>query len=238
MNVNSKLLIGLASSLIALMPIGSWASSYNENHGSWDSSYYGYNSKLKEYKVTITNLTPGQPIAPLLVTTHKAGKPFFVVGAAPTEGLDALAEAGNGQPLADSLADSPYVRDTALGDGGTPPGNTSTVIVRGKAGDHISIGAMLGNTNDAFVGLEDVNLPTGRQAITYMAPAYDAGTESNDELCATVPGPACGGEALSPFDTGEGFVTIHNGVHGIGGLYPSVHGWLNPVAKIVIRRVK
>ncbi len=227
MKIHAKLILSAASSIFALLPVASFASSYHEEH-----------SKMREYEVTITNLTLGQPIAPLLVVTHKPGKPFFVAGSAPTEGLDALAEAGNGAVVAEALESSPYVHDTEIGAGGTPPASSSTVIVHGKPGDHVSVGAMLGNTNDAFVGLADVNLPHGKQVKTYMAPAYDAGTETNDESCATVPGPACGGEALSPFDQGEGFVTIHNGIHGIGGLDPSVHGWLNPAAKIVIRRVK
>ena len=71
-----------------------------------------------------------------------------------------------------------------------------------------------------------------------MALGYDAGTETNDELCATVPGPACGGEALSPADSGEGFVSIHNGIHGMGDLNAALLDWRNPVAKVTIHRVK
>jgi hypothetical protein len=112
------------------------------------------------------------------------------------------------------------------------------VTVAGRPGDHFSYGAMLGNTNDAFAGLADVALPFGRWSVTYMAVGYDAGTETNDESCATVPGPACGGEALSPGDPGEGFVTVHNGIHGIGDLDPALLDWRNPVAKIVIKVVR
>jgi hypothetical protein len=82
-----------------------------------------------------------------------------------------------------------------------------------------------------------VSLPKGFDAATYFAAAYDAGSETNDESCSTVPGPACGGAALSPEDDGEGFVHIHNGVHGIGGLVASVHDWRNPAARVVIMRV-
>jgi len=83
----------------------------------------------------------------------------------------------------------------------------------------------------------DVQFPKGKQSVTYLAPAYDAGTETNDEAYANVPGPACRGEALSYYDEGEGFVTIHNGVHGIGELNPSIYDWRNPVAKIIVTRV-
>jgi hypothetical protein len=52
-----------------------------------------------------------------------------------------------------------------------------------------------------------------------------------------VPGPACGGVALSPGDSGEGFVYIHNGIHGIGGLNPALYDWRNPAARIEIQRL-
>lgn len=193
--------------------------------------------KMPTYEVTITNLTPGQPIAPVLVVTHRPGMSFFQAGEAPAAELADLAEAGNGNPMAEKLRGMPGVSAAVVGSGGTGPGQTTSVMITGKPGSHFSLGAMLGNTNDAFAGLADVRLPRGRHALTYMAPAYDAGTETNDELCATVPGPACGGEALSPADNGEGVVTIHNGIHGIGGLSAAELDWRNPVAKIVIKRV-
>jgi hypothetical protein len=68
-----------------------------------------------------------------------------------------------------------------------------------------------------------------------MVPAYDAGTELNDELCENIPGPLCGGGAVSA-ESGEGFVHIANGIHGIGDLAPELYDWRNPVAKVTIRR--
>ena len=192
---------------------------------------------MKTYQVTITNLTPGQPIAPVMVATHHPGMSFFQVGEAPSPELAPLAEAGNGNPMADKLRGMPGVTAAEVGAGGTGPGGTSSIMITARDNDHLSLGAMLGNTNDAFVGLADVRLPKGKRMVTYMAPGYDAGTETNDELCATVPGPACGGAALSPEDPGEGFVYIHNGIHGIGGLSAAELDWRNPVAKVVIKRV-
>jgi hypothetical protein len=192
----------------------------------------------KTFAVTITNLTLGQPIAPLLVTTHQAGMSFFQLGQAPADELADLAEAGNGHPMADKLLQQSNVSSAVVGDGGTGPGGTSTVMVMAKNRDHISVGAMLGNTNDAFIALRDVDLPTGNETLSYMATGYDAGTETNDELCVTVPGPACGGQALSPADAGEGFVYVHNGIHGIGELNAAAYDWRNPAALIVIKRVQ
>ncbi len=190
------------------------------------------------YKITVTNLTPGQPIAPVMAATHRPGISFFKPGDAPAPELANLAEAGDGNPMAAKLNTLPGYSDAEVGASGTGPGETTTMTVKAHNGrDHLSLGAMLGNTNDAFIALRDVELPKGRDAVVYMADGYDAGTETNDESCGTVPGPACGGVALSPGDSGEGFVYIHNGIHGIGGLNPALYDWRNPAARIEIQRM-
>lgn len=193
---------------------------------------------METYKITVTNLTRGQPIAPVMAATHQMGMSYFQVGEAPSAELAALAEAGNGKPLAAKLLVTPGVSDAQVGAGGTGPGKTTTMMVTARRGtDRLSLGAMLGNTNDGFIALRDVALPKGQKVVTYMADGYDAGSESNDELCATVPGPACHGAALSPEDSGEGYVHIHAGVHGIGGLSAAEYDWRNPVAQIVVERM-
>ena len=108
------------------------------------------------------------------------------------------------------------------------------MLIYAEKGDHFMLGAILGNTNDAFIALMDVQLPKGKDAMTDLAAAYDAGTETNDESCVTVSGPACRGEALSYYDDGEGIVTIHKGIHGIGELEAAIYDWRNPVAKVVV----
>jgi hypothetical protein len=118
----------------------------------------------------------------------------------------------------------------------TFPGNSTTMMVTAKHGvRHVSIGSMLGATNDAFFGLSGVRLPKGGHTVTYMANAYDAGSETNDELMSTVAG--LGGEGYSPNDSGEGFIHIHSGIHGVGDAIPADLDWRNPVAKITIKRV-
>jgi hypothetical protein len=191
-----------------------------------------------KYKVTITNLTPGQPLAPIMVATHRPGFAFFEEGDAPSDELARLAEAGDGQPMADKLSKLKVVDQATVSTTGlTLPGKSTTVMISAKrAIAHISVAAMLGATNDAFFAIKDAALPWGRRAVTYMAPAYDAGSETNDELSSTVAG--LGGEGYSPNDSGEGFIHIHGGVHGIGNLNPATMDWRNPVAKITIERVK
>ncbi|MCG6938469.1 MAG: spondin domain-containing protein [Gammaproteobacteria bacterium] len=209
----------LASSL--LTATNSWADDYGHNL----------------YKITITNLTPGQPLAPVMASSHRPGITFFKAGDAPSDELAMLAEAGDGNPMAAKLLTMRGVRDAQVSTMGlTFPGKSTTMTIKAKrSSDHVSIGAMLGATNDAFFAVSDVALPKKGQAITYMADAYDAGSETNDELSSTVAG--LGGEGYSPNDSGEGFVHIHNGVHGIGDLVPATHDWNNPTAKIVIERI-
>jgi hypothetical protein len=191
---------------------------------------------LETYKITITNLTPGQPLTPAMAASHDPGITFFKTGEAPTDELAILAEAGNGNPTAAKLLTRPGVKDAQVSTMGlTFPGSSTTMTIKARRGrDHISIGAMLGATNDAFYAVSDVALPAKGKTVSYMADAYDAGSETNDELSSTVAG--LGGEGYSPNDSGEGFVHIHNGVHGIGDLVPAIHDWNNPVAKIVIQR--
>lgn len=102
--------------------------------------------------------------------------------------------------------------------------------------------AMLIPTNDTFFSVMDVMVPRGRQEVMLFAPAYEAGSERNDELCASIPGPSfseCGGAGGGgKVGQGEGFVHISSGIHGIGSLKASIRDWRNPVAQIVIRHVK
>ncbi|CAN0593867.1 unnamed protein product, partial [Laminaria digitata] len=54
----------------------------------------------------------------------------------------------------------------------------------------IPIASVSVNTNDAFVGIDAVPL-SKKYSATLYPPAYDAGTEENNELCSHIPGPAC-----------------------------------------------
>ncbi|MCI0585123.1 MAG: spondin domain-containing protein, partial [Chloroflexi bacterium] len=119
------------------------------------------------------------------------------------------------------------------------PGASATITVAGQgAGDRITLAAMLIPTNDGFVALVDAAAPRPGRSLVFRAPAYDAGSEQNDELCESIPGPffeECGGPGGggSP-GNGEGYVHIHAGLHGIGDMTESERDWRNPVAEIVI----
>ncbi|MEQ1591585.1 MAG: spondin domain-containing protein [Thiobacillaceae bacterium] len=189
------------------------------------------------FDVTITNITRGITFTPFLVTTHKPAVSLFTLGSPASPELSALAEGGDTAPLKALLKGNSRVRDVQTSSGLLGPGQSVTVRVNGEWDSRFSLAAMLLPTNDGFVSLNGVYGPFLGQTVNYEAPAYDAGSEANDELCMHIPGPMCGGEGLSPAESGEGFVHIHAGIHGIGDLPASDHDWRNPVATISIKRV-
>ena len=198
----------------------------------------------KEFKVTITNLTRGQQFTPILVASHKKGVHLFNLGDPANSELETLAEEGNTAPLTALLLSNPLVQDVANSGGLLNPGDSVTVSVTTSGGfKYISVASMLIPTNDGFFSLNGIKGPKGKKTIVLYSPAYDAGTERNDELCASIPGPnfvECGGPGSggSPSGGEEGYVHIHAGIHGIGDLDASMRDWRNPVAKITIQRVK
>ena len=191
------------------------------------------------YEVTITNLTRGQTFTPILVASHKRGVRLFELGDAASFELSALAEGGDVVPLTGLLTDNPEVIDVANSGGLLAPGDSVTVVVSASHGaKQVSVASMLIPTNDAFISLNGVNAPKGHKTRVYWSPAYDAGSEPNDELCANIPGPVCGGAGGSPGAGGEDYVHVHAGIHGIGDLAADAYDWRNSVARITIRRTK
>lgn len=190
------------------------------------------------YEVTITNLTRAQAFTPILVASHREGVKLFELGSAVSDELSALAEDGNAVPLTNLLDANSDVVDTANSGGLLMPGASVTVTVSAKQGaKEISLASMLIPTNDSFIALNGVKAPKRNKTTVYYSPGYDAGSEPNDENCANIPGPVCGGTGGSPGVGGEDYVHISSGIHGIGSLAAETYDWHNPTAKIVIQRV-
>lgn len=191
------------------------------------------------YAVTITNMTGNLVLTPVLVALHDRKLQIFEPGQPASNALEQLAEGGNPQPLTELLLTAGAADVDNSGDV-LPPGASTTVTVEGGRVDkYISIATMLIPTNDAFAALNRVRVPDGTKAVRYYAAAYDAGTELNDELCVSIPGPppVCAGEGYN-LEGGEGFVHVHPGIHGIGELADSQYDWRNPVASITIRKLR
>ena len=189
------------------------------------------------YKVTITNITSGQTFTPSIVLNHKKDVRLFTPGSPSGTSLATLAESGNTGPLSTMMSMNPKVANIATSDGLLGPGESTDVNLQRTGGFHyISLAAMMIPTNDGFIALNGVMAPKGHKSVMYLSPAYDAGTELNDELCANIPGPYCGGTGLSE-ENGEGYVHIHAGIHGIADVPDDIFDWRNPVARVVIERV-
>ncbi len=200
------------------------------------------NAAGAEFEVTVTNLTRGQIISPAVVATHTDKlDPLFTLGSPASDELVAVAEDAVNGPLVAALSGDKNVKDvqTILGTGGPiMPGESASVVV-GTGGKfrNITVVGMLVTTNDAFFALNGVRGPK-RGSDTHFSPAYDAGSEANNENCAFIPGPPCGIVGVRDVAGAEGYVHIHAGIHRIGDLDPAVNDWRNPVAKVTIRRLK
>lgn len=194
----------------------------------------------RTYAVTITNITAGQAFTPVLVATHTSEIGFFELGSAPSDQLADLAEGGATgglQALLDSIPelvmDTNTSGTTADGNPLIDPGESVTVYINGNRDyNRLSLAGMLLPTNDSFIAINSMPLP--RHHAARMALAYDAGSEMNDELCANIPGPPCGGTPFSD-GLGEGFVHVSRGISGEGDLAASDHDWRNPVARVTVR---
>lgn len=190
-------------------------------------------------EVTVTNITAHQIFTPIMVAAHRGNLGVFELGAPAGNELAQLAEGGDTQPLSEKLlADG---ASAAVNSGAVlPPGESVTLQVEADRRDrYVSVAAMLIPTNDGFFAVNRVRVPVPSRSTTVYSPAYDAGSELNDELCVSIPGPpsVCAGEGFNA-DSGEGFVHIHRGIHGVGDLAADVYDWRNPVAKITVRQVR
>lgn len=197
-------------------------------------------SDNKMFEVTVTNITKGEIFTPILVASTHRGFKLFKKGAPAGTDLEIIAESGNNAPLADSLISAGYALDTASAQAGLVPGASITLTVRmNEEYNHITVASMLVPSNDAFFAVNGERGPKEKHTKIFESPAYDAGTENNDELCANIPGPGfiCNGEGFSAA-SGEGYIYIHPGIQGTGDLVKANHDWRNPVAVITVKQIK
>ncbi|MEZ5364694.1 MAG: spondin domain-containing protein [Bryobacterales bacterium] len=193
------------------------------------------------YKVSITNITKGQIISPVIVATHTdTAPPLWEVGSPASDELRMVAEDAMNDDMVAKLGSLAEVLDVKviMGAGGPiMPGETASAELE-FTGPYrwVSAVAMLVTTNDAFTGLNGVRGPNVGAGV-HLAPAYDAGTEANTEMCAEIPGPPCGNVGVRMTEGAEGYVYIHPGISGEGDLTSSGWDWRNPVAKFVIERL-
>ncbi len=195
------------------------------------------------YEVTVTNLTRAQQFTPILLFTHRPALRLFTLGQPASDQLRILAEEGNTAPFVTLLTGNPNVTQVISGTDLTNPGASKTFVIEGRLFvDRLSVAAMLIPTNDTFFALNSFDLPEFGQDVQQLALAYDSGTEINDELCASIPGPffqecrgSGGGKQVGG---GEGYVYVGNGMHGVGDMTEALRDWNNPVAHVRIRMIR
>lgn len=208
----------------------------------------------QDLDITITNLTHGSHFTPLLVAAHNNSSHLFQIGTAASTSLQAMAEGGAIAGLSADL-DSIAADKSENPAGGllAPGGSTNFQLNTVSGNDYLSVAAMILPSNDGFVGLDSLKLPTTAGQYVYTLNAYDAGTEANDEIINGGGAPGAAGIPADPLgEDGTGAtgvssadsntnVHIHRGVlgdtdktGGISDLDSRVHRWLNPVARIVI----
>ena len=194
---------------------------------------------LDSATIRVQNLTVGQPFGPTVVIVHNSNYRLFENGEAASEGLEALAEDAFTEPLVNEAEANPDVLQVFVGDG-IPPLQSGEVDIEFTPGfNQVSVAQMLTNTNDAFYAARNLTIPASGSTLVRV-PAYDAGTEPDDENCENIPGPACGGGRGAP--TSNGLVYISNGVFGeVNGITTdldnqSLYDWRNPVADVSVSR--
>ena len=115
------------------------------------------------YNVTVTNLTKGQTFTPLLFATHTPAVRIFAPGTQASPQLAVLAEEGATDMLVTLLRGmTADVREVVTAGGLQTPAVSATFQINGGgAFSRLSIVSMLIPTNDAFVGLSGLTLPSG-----------------------------------------------------------------------------
>jgi len=214
-NITSTLLLG---SMLAFSACGTEDDKSNET------------VVTPEYTITVTNLTAGQPMSPVLVTSNT----IFSVGESASVGLEKLVESGTNTELLDANG----VSGVAL----LTPGASETLSLT-TSSSTLSIATMLVKTNDAFAGVNAYHIShlANAQSETIYLNVYDAGTEANTETNTTVPG--FGGEGFNSNRDDSDRVSLHAGVitkdDGLtSSALTAMEKFNNPALSVTFKRVK
>jgi Spondin_N len=127
----------------------------------------------RDYDVTITDLTSGQPLTPPVIATHHGKHAIFEVGQPASVGVREIAENGNSAPLLAQLEANPFgdIFDFTESTSGplVPPGvpgdamfdqSVTLDVQASPKATRLSWVSMLICTNDGFTGVDSIKLPS------------------------------------------------------------------------------
>jgi len=119
-------------------------------------------ASAQDLTINFTNLTHGSHFTPLLFGAHSADQHLFQIATSASDSLQAMAEGGSISALVDDLtALNADVISSPPPGGATAPGQTVTFDLTTQAlNTHLSMTAMVLPSNDGFVGLDALAIPT------------------------------------------------------------------------------
>jgi len=141
----------------------------------------------------------GEMLGLWVFATHDQSFQLFTLGQPAMRELAMLSQTGRPFFLRDALIAMDSTWDVFSIPASFPPPNgpAGIVLCPGESlvttvqatgiNNYLSLAGMIFPTNDGFVALNAVPLPTGLNAVDYYSPAYDSGSEENDEVCGNIP---------------------------------------------------
>lgn len=197
------------------------------------------------FKLTITNAGP-QPLSPLFFASSDATFDIFHAGSSASAGIKNIAERGNTTAMTGIAAAAGGAVGTygVLGASPLAPGDSrTTTFSTDAAHPYFSFAAMLGKTNDGFIGesMSSMGLMLSSTPIDLTitgARAWDAGTELNTQNAADLG--FLGGSGNPAEMAGDDHVRVHNGViAGFGDSWAAMPAWSSttPLARIQVEAV-
>jgi hypothetical protein len=199
------------------------------------------------FEITIENTSPNL-FTPVVFITHDSSFDLFDEGALASGNLERLAEDGRfaGVVAQANVALGTGVLDIQVGEaaggGAIGPGASATVTVEAdSAHPWLSFASMLAFSNDAFIGGAygdgAIDLFAGGSPFVGLltiqpGDVWDAGTEVNDELAASVPGLGAGVEEGTP--EGQVITLGHPGIQGTGDIDPRLNWTGGSLASITV----
>ena len=192
-------------------------------------------TRTRTVTLDVTNLAFNQPFSPFFVMVHDASVQLYKFGYPASDGLKELAENGSPAILVDEFAGMDGVMSAEKFMDGAPffvGGSFQIEVEVSRRYPLVTIASMAINTNDMFVALNGIRPMPGN---VYYSDGLDAGTETNNELCSSIPGPGCPMDSGNLADgEGEGVVHVHRGFHGVGDLPAVRYDWRNPMMRVEV----